>query len=262
MSEEGIIATETLFEPTPRNPVLVCGLPGSGYVGKLAAEHLISVFNGRRFKEYHSPSFPPQANVGNDGIVHQVRGEYYFAETDQGKDLLIFTADAQPTTSQGEYRLSELVVQEGRRLGAKLVVSLAAYITGNFSDEQRVFGASSSTDVSKTLSENGVKIMKEGAITGMNGLVIAMASLDGLDSFCLLGETSGYMVDPAASQRVLEALARILGMKIDLSTLNERVVEAKELMEQIQKMSATQAAGAEAGPPGQGASRRQPGYIG
>ena len=30
-----------LKKPELKNPVLVCGLPGSGFVGKLAVEHLI-----------------------------------------------------------------------------------------------------------------------------------------------------------------------------------------------------------------------------
>ena len=136
MNEDGIIGADTIFEPKPSNPVVICGLPGSGYVGKLAVEHLISVFHAKRFKEYHSPSFPPQANVGDDGIVNQVRGEFYHAETGQGRDLLIFTADAQPTSSRGEYELSDVVVQDGKKLGAVLVISLAAFITGNFSEEE------------------------------------------------------------------------------------------------------------------------------
>jgi len=263
MNEGVALSTEALFDPKPRNPVVICGLPGSGYVGKLAVEHLISVFHAKRFKEFHSPSFPPQANVGDDGIVHPVRGEFYYAETGQDNDLLIFTADAQPSTSRGEYELSDVVLQDAKGLGAALVISLAAYITGDFAEEQRVFGASSSTELGARLTENGVKMMKEGTITGMNGLVIGMASLKGMDGICLLGETSGYMIDPAASQRVLEALSRILKMKIDLSTLSERAVEAKELMNQIQRMAAAGQQG-EAGQEAfrQGRSNRQPGYIG
>ena len=201
--------------------------------------------------------------MGDDGRVHQLRGEFYHAETDQGKDLLIFTADAQPTTSRGEYELSDLVLQDGKGRGANLVVSLAAYITGNFSEEQKVFGASTSVETGARLSESGVKLMKEGSITGMNGLVIGMAGLNGMDGMCLLGETSGYVVDPSASQRVLEALALILKIKIDLTTLSERAVEAKELIGQIQKMAAQgQEEVMEEGAYRQDASKRQPGYIG
>jgi uncharacterized protein len=263
MNDEGVIVTKTLFEPKPKNPVVICGLPGSGYVGKLAVEHLISIFDAKKFMEFQSPTFPPQANVGEDGVVHPVRGEFYHAETGQGNDLLLFTADAQPNTSNGEYELSEIVLREGKRLGAGLVISLAAYITGNFAEEQRVYGASSSKETGERLSENGVKMMKDGAITGMNGLIIGMASLNGMDGMCLLGETSGYMIDPSASQHVLEALGRILNLKIDLSTLAERAVEAKELMGQIQKMAgAGQEGEEESGAFRPGSSKQQPGYIG
>jgi len=263
MSEDGVVTTKTIFDPEPKNPVLICGLPGSGYVGKLAIEQLISVFHAKRFKEFHSPSFPPQANVGDDGIVHQARGEFYFAETGESNDLLLFTADAQPTSSRGDYELSDIVLRDGKRLGASLVISLAAYITGDFAEEQKVFGACSSKEMGARLSENGVKVMKEGAITGMNGLVLGMASLEGMDGICLLGETSGYMVDPSASQRVLEALARILKMEIDLATLTQRALEAKELMGEIQKIAAAgQMGGGEQEAFRQGGSSRQPGYIG
>jgi proteasome assembly chaperone (PAC2) family protein len=97
----------------------------------------------------------------------------------------------------------------------------------------------------------------------MNGLVIGMANLKGMEGMCLLGETSGYMIDPAASQRVLEALSRLLKLRIDLSSLTERAAEAKELMGQIQKMAATGQEGeVESGAFRQGGSSRQPGYIG
>lgn len=262
MNGEELVERKSLFTPSPKDPVVICGLPGSGYVGKLAVEHLIRVFNAKRFTEFKSPSFPPQANVGDDGRVHPMRGEFYFAETGQGKDLLIFTADAQPTTSLGEYELSDILVRDGKQLGASLVVALAAYITGNFSEDQRVYGTSTSAGLGQKLSENGVRLMKGGTITGMNGLVLGMAGINGMQGICLLGETSGYMVDPAASEHVLDALSKILDLKIDLSSLKERAVEAKELMEQIQRMAASGQQDLEGGAVRQPGPSGQPGYIG
>ena len=37
--------------------------------------------------------------------------------------------------------------------------------------------------------------MDDGAITGMNGLIVGLAKLKGIRGTCLLGETSGYVVD-------------------------------------------------------------------
>ncbi len=250
------IVSRVLLEPKVRSPVLVCGLPGSGYVGKLAADHLIESFKGVLFEEFYSGSFPPHANVNEQGVARAIRGELYHCETGQRNDLLVFTADAQPTTSEGEYELSQAVLQAAKKLGATVVFSLAAYITGGFTTEQRVFGAATSQELLAELTESGVRPMKEGGISGMNGIVIAMAGLLGMDGACLLGETSGYLVDPVASQIVLESLSRVLKLSIDLRTLRDRAIEAKQVMSQIQSMS-------DQGVDPRGANRSgQPGYIG
>ncbi|MDG6925213.1 MAG: proteasome assembly chaperone family protein [Nitrososphaerota archaeon] len=254
MSTAGIVTAE-IFEPSPKEPILVCGMPGSGFVGKLAVDHLIEAFRGRKFAEAYSADFPPNANVGEDGIVKQIRGEFYLCETGQRADLLVFTADAQPATTDGEYELSRWVLDCAKKHGVKLVFSLAAYITGTFTAEQRVFGAATSRELAARMNEDGVKLMKEGAISGMNGIVTGMAKLYGMEGACLLGETSGYLVDPAASEVVLDLLSRALKLKIDLASLRDKAREVKQVMGQIQRMTEQ-----ESGP--RQNQTGQPGYIG
>ena len=255
-NRQGEIVTRTIFEPKAKSPVLVCGLPGSGYVGKLAVDHLVESFNGKLFEELYSPSFPPHGNVKGDGVVRPIRGELYHCETGQRNDLFVFTADAQPTTSKGEYELCEVVLQAAKKRGATIVFTLAAYITGGFEVEQRVFGAATSQELLSELTENGVRAMKEGGISGMNGIIVGMAGLLGMDGSCLLGETSGYLVDPIASQLVLEALSRVMKLKIDLGKLSERAIEAKQVIGDIRTMTEQ---GTE---PGGSKRTGQPGYIG
>ena len=255
MTGTGIVS-EAFFEPSPKNPVLVCGMPGSGHVGKLAVDHLIEAFKGEMFVEAYSNEFPPQGNVGEDGVVTPVIGEFYLCATGQEQDLLVFTADAQPATTKGEYEMSEWVLQLARSHGAKLVFSLAAYITGAFTEEQRVFGAATLPELNERMKAQGVRIMKEGAISGMNGIVTGMARFHGMEGACLLGETSGYLVDPVASEAVLDALARTLDIKIDLASIRDKAKEAKQVMGQIQRMT-EQESGVHSGSP-----TGQPGYIG
>jgi uncharacterized protein (TIGR00162 family) len=249
------ITGRDIFEPSAKEPILVCGMPGSGYVGKLAVDHLIEAFKGRKFAEAYSTDFPPNANVDEDGVVEQIRGEFFFCETGQRQDLLIFTADAQPSTTEAEYELSRWVLERAKKHGVKLVFSLAAYITGAFTAQQRVFGAATSAELTKEMREQGVKVMKEGAISGMNGIVTGMAKLYGMEGVCLLGETSGYLVDPVASEAVLDSFSKALKLDIDLASLRDKAKEAKQVIGQIQRMTEQ-----EGGPqPGQSG---QPGYIG
>jgi len=229
---------ETVFRlPKATKPVLVCGLPGSGYVGKLAADHLVSTFRMKRFAEYAGESFPPVVEVRADGTAEQVKGELYFGQAKRGKDLFVFTADAQPTTSEGEYELSDAVIRLAKKCGVKQVYTLAAYITGSFSASPKVYGSATSKAMLDSISSMGVTLMKDGGISGMNGLLIGMAALRGLEGACLLGETSGFVVDAGASKSVLEVLSRAVGFPIDTSKLKKKAEETEKVISQLQAMS-------------------------
>lgn len=231
------VQMRVVSEASPVEPVLVCGLPGSGYVGKLAADYLVTVFKARKVAEFDSTLFPPHVNVDEAGKARKLRGEMFHAETGQGRDLLVFTADAQPTSSDGEYALAGAVLDEAKSLKVTRVFSLAAYITGNFVRVRRVFGTATSRELVDLLEKKDVQVMREGGISGMNGIVVGMAKLYGMEGASLLGETSGYLVDPAASYAVLEALSRMLEMEIDLTSIEERAKEAQQILSQVQRMA-------------------------
>jgi len=252
------VVTEKVFEvPKAANPVLVCGLPGSGYVGKLAADHLVSTFKFKKVAEYASPTFPPQVSVKEDGTVDPPKGDLYYAAPKSGRGLFVFTADTQPTTAEGEYELSDAVVKFAKKCGVKRVYTLAAYITGSFSKSPRVYGTATSKEMAGLLADNGVTLMKDGGISGMNGLLIGMAALRGMEGACLLGETSGYVVDAGASKAVLELLSKVLDITIDTSKLDEKAEETRKVISQLQAM-ADQAR--ETTP--QPSREQRPGYIG
>lgn len=223
--------------PKALDPVLVCGLPGSGYVGKLAADHLVDSFKLKKVAEYSSPTFPPQVTVKEDGTAGPPRGELFFAQLKTGRGLFVFTADAQPTTSEGEYELSDAVVKFAKKCGVKRVYTLAAYITGSFSKSPKVYGAGTSKGLVESLAQNGVTLMKDGGISGMNGLLIGVAALRGMEGACLLGETSGYVVDAAASKAVLELLSKVVDLPIDTSKLEKKAEETQKVISQLQAMA-------------------------
>lgn len=238
-AKESQVVRETVLVKPPKtvNPVLVCGLPGSGYVGKLAADHLISTFRLKKVAEYASESFPPVVNVKTDGTAEEMKAELFFGRAGKGTSLFVFTADAQPTTSEGEYELSDAVVKRVKRSGVKKIYALAAYITGSFSPSPKVYGSATSEEMAASISSMGVTLMKDGGISGMNGLLIGVAALRGVGGACLLGETSGFVVDAGASESVLQVLSRAIGLPIDTSKLKEKAEETQKVIKQLQAMS-------------------------
>ncbi|MEM2760931.1 MAG: proteasome assembly chaperone family protein [Nitrososphaerales archaeon] len=221
--------------PRLEEPYLVCGLPGSGYVGKLAVEHLIQEINAKILADIYSYSFPPQVVIRSDGTADLMKNTMYYWKNDGKPDMLILTGDAQPSTPEAEYALGIEILELADKFHTKNVFTLAAYITGVFSDKPKVYVTATDADSLKEFQKQGMYVMDGGSITGMNGLIIGLAKLRGMRGMCLLGETSGYVVDAKASQAVLEALLGIIGVRIDMKNLEKRAKDTEMLIETIEQ---------------------------
>ena len=72
----------------------------------------------------------------------------------------------------------------------------------------------------------------------MNGLVVGIAKTRGMKGTCLLGETSGDVVDAKASKAVLDALLGIIGVKVDMVNLEKRAKDTEMLIQTIEQQMA------------------------
>lgn len=78
----------------------------------------------------------------------------------------------------------------------------------------------------------------EGIITGLNGLLLAVARKRGLESICLMGEIPDWLSQvpqpyPKASKSVLEVFTQILGVGIDFGVLDYMTAQIDEVIEKI-----------------------------
>ena len=96
----------TVADPVLEDPAFVEGLPGVGHVGKLAAEHLVSEFDGDLVRRVHSQHFPPQVAVDDDSVATLAGAEVYAVDTG-GRDLLVLVGDFQAGDAVGQYLVAE-----------------------------------------------------------------------------------------------------------------------------------------------------------
>lgn len=257
MSLPSKIIVEITEMPKLKNPSLICGLPGSGYVGKLAVDHLIEELKGIPFANIFSSSFPPQILIQSDGTADLMKNVLYYCKG-KAHDLVLLSGDAQPVTPESEYEMADEITKICDKLGVKTIYTLAAYITGTFSKTQKVYGTSTSPQIVNDFTKNGIFAMNSGSITGMNGLIIGVGKRKGITGVCLLGETSGYVVDAKASKAVLEILAKMLNLKLDLTGITKKAQDTEKLVKTIEDQMG-QRAGAESLPMSQQDKRL--GYI-
>jgi len=223
--------------PVLRSPVLVEGLPGVGNVGKLAAEHLIDQIKATKFADIYSKYFPPQVFVRDDGTIKLVSNElYYYKREGEPSDLLILVGDYQGLTPDGQYALSDFMINVSKELGVKRIFTLGGYGLGKMVEKPRVLGAATDANLVEEMKGIGVTFSKGepgSGIVGASGLLLGLGKNAGMEAVCLMGETSGYFVDPKSAQAVLGILSKALGITVDLSALDEKAKQIEALTSRL-----------------------------
>jgi uncharacterized protein (TIGR00162 family) len=230
------------IKPELKDPVMICGLPGSAFVGKFALDHLVTDLQAKALAELYCEGFPPQVMIKDDGVANLLRTEIYYSKSSDGNhDALFLTGDAQPSNSESEHVLSEYIIDLAKeKFSVSRLVTLGAYVTGTHSNEPRVFSTGTNREIVQKLENAGCILMREGGITGMNGLLLGMAKVKGIDGYSILGETAGFSFDPRASEIVLESLSRLTGITSDLKKLRQRGTDALETLKKIEQLSGEQ----------------------
>jgi len=232
------IEIDEVATPELDDPVLIEGLPGVGHVGKLAAEHLLEEFDGELVRRVYATEFPPQVNVDGDGVAELTCAEFHAVETD-GADLLVLTGDHQAGSNAGHYTLTTTFLDISDSFGATRAYALGGVPTGELVEEYTVLGAVSDGDLVEGLEDAGVEFRPDepaGGIVGVSGLVLGLGGRRGFDAACLMGETSGYLVDPKSARAVLEVLQALLDFDVDYETLEDRAEEMEEVVGKIREM--------------------------
>lgn len=236
------IEVEHIHDTDLSDPVLVEGLPGVGHVGKLAAEHLLDEFDGTLLRRIHSEHLPPQVGIEGDGTAKLSAIEFHAVEVD-GRDVLVLTGDHQAQSNVGHYRLANVFLDIAEEFGVADLYALGGVPTGELIEEYDVLGAATSTALVEDLSAAGVTFREDepaGGIVGVSGLLLGLGARREMDAACLMGETSGYLVDPKSARAVLTILGDLLDVSIDVSDLEDRAEEMEEVINRIREMESQQ----------------------
>jgi hypothetical protein len=146
------------------------------------------------------------------------------------------------------YQMTNLVLDVGLKFGCQRVYTSGACVSLiHHQMKPRVCAVISSEGLIKELKkyQNTILISEiegrrggEGTITGLNGLLLAVAKKRGVESICLMGEIPDWLSGasfpyPRAARSVLEVFAEILGIGIDLRFLDKTEGQIEEIIESI-----------------------------
>lgn len=219
------------------DPILVEGLPGLGLVGKIAVRYLIKKVKAERLAYLYSPHFPYFVIVGKKGGVRLLRGAFYFMKDKKDKnDLIFFTGDSQAQTIEGQYEISNCILEFAVQKHVKTVITIGGYRM-EAKDKPKVIAAATNQELLNVASNANAAISPAGnPIVGTAGLILGLAPFKKIGALCLLGETRGYLPDPVAAKSVLEVLQTMLSLDLDLTGLDEEISKAEKMVTRLRKI--------------------------
>lgn len=225
------------WKGTLRDPWLVAVWPGMGGIAQIAGATLLQAPDIKRMTD-------PLPNGHFETEVVEVRGGliqrpslpadslFVLRRPDDGPDLIVFVARQQPLA--GGHRFCEALIDLAQEWGVTRVVTFAAMAAPTRPEsDARVFGAATDPEILKELQAVGVKVLTEGKIKGMNGLLLSVAAERSIGGFCLLGEFPFFaraVVNPKASAAVLRVFARLARLELNLTALDTDAIEVERVL--------------------------------
>lgn len=251
------MTTKLYKKPKLEKPDLIVGWPGIGNIGIIAADTLRGQLQAKELGEIEPWYFfyPRKVSIKN-GLLQDLEfpANQFYYKSIPNKDLIFFIGEQQPTEREGAYskgekayQMANLVLDVGLEFGCqRLYTSGACVSLIHHQMKPRVCAVVSSEKLAKEVKkyQNTVLMSEtvgregEGVITGLNGLLLAVAKKRGLDSICLMGEIPDWLSQipqpyPKASKSVLEVFAEILGIRIDFSVLDHMTTQIDEVIDKI-----------------------------
>lgn len=228
-----------LEEPNLKNPILVQGLPGLGFVGKITVDYLIEELKPKNFAELHSsyltmPDGSLGIQVNMDGAYFLPKFEFY-AYTQSKPHLILLTGNVQPIPL-GQHEVMGSVLDFIQKYECKRIITVGGFQTNAEQMLGQVYGVFSSRKTAQEVCSLGVNYVKGGSITGACGLILGLGQRRKLDCIGLLGATKGEYPDMAAAKAVIQVLSHLTGISVNLSRLEEEIEKLKAKLETLSKL--------------------------
>ncbi len=208
-----------------KKPVFILGFPGTGLVGSVAASHLVDVLD-LDFGGYLSSSeFAPLAAIHD--YVPMPAARIHFSK--KRNIVVVISEMTIPTKSSSD--VADGIFELAKGMKASAIISLGG-ISLKEGKEEVYIVSSDRNMIKKAVKKRLAKPIKEGATTGVTGLLLTEGTLKKLPVTTLLASSSADYIDPQAASKVLDVLSKILNIPINTAELEK---EAKEVSKGVKE---------------------------
>jgi uncharacterized protein len=220
---------EVKLTKKPQRPILIDGFPGFGMVGTIATEFLIEHLKTEQIGKILFEEMPALVAI-HEGKIVEPFGVFY------NRKYNIVIVHAIGGGSGTEWKISEGILRIARDLKAKEIISLEGVgSAAETTEESKTFYYTSDAKKEKILKKIGVKPLNEGIIMGVTSALLLKT--EKMPISCIFAETHSQLPDSKAAAKIIEALDKYLGLKVDYRPLLQMAEKFEDKLKKIMQQS-------------------------
>ena len=214
---------EIILNKKPKNPTIIEGFPGIGFIGSITTEFLVDHLKAEKIGKIEFTEQTPIVAIHNSKIVEPF-GIFYV------KKFNLIILHAINPVNNIEWKITDAIEKLSKLVNAKEIISIEG--VASQSDTSNTFYYTKK--FSKNFDKINIQPLKEGIIMGVTASIILR---DTLPSSCIFVETHSQLPDSKAAAKVIETLDKYLGLKIDYKPLLQKAQEFENKLKSIMQQS-------------------------
>ena len=212
----------------PKNPLIIEGFPGFGFVSTIATEFLIKHLNAKRIGSIFSTKLKPMVAIHDSEIIDPL--EIYY---DKKHNLVILRALS--NISGAEWEIAEMIIDLSKKLKAKEIISIEGVASDTVPTKTKSYYFTNLKG--KKFDSIKVDNFKNGVIVGVTGVLLLKEKEIPLS--CIFVEADPTMPDSRAAGEAVKVLDNYLGLNVDYKPLVKAAEKfeskLKQLMTSVEK---------------------------
>ena len=214
---------EIKLNKKPKNPAIIEGFPGIGFIASITTEFLIEHLKAEKIGKIEFNEQTPVVAIHNSKVVEPF-GIFY------SKKYNLIILHAINPVNNIEWKITDAIEQLVKTLGAKEIISIEGVASVNKDVNTYYF----SKKFSKKFNKINIQPLKEGIVMGVTASIILR---DTLPSSCIFIETHSQLPDSRAAAKVIETLDKYLGLEIDFKPLLQKAEEFESKLKTLMQQS-------------------------
>ena len=214
---------EIKLDKKPKNPTIIEGFPGIGFIASITTEFLIEHLKAEKIGKIEFNEQTPVVAIHNSKVVEPF-GIFY------SKKYNLIILHAINPVNNIEWKITDAIEQLVKTLGAKEIISIEGVASVNKDVNTYYF----SKKFSKKFNKINIQPLKEGIVMGVTASIILR---DTLPSSCIFIETHSQLPGSRAAAKVIETLDKYLGLEIDFKPLLQKAEEFESKLKNLMQQS-------------------------